>query len=103
MNAVQKELYGIDNLTATPGSLLYTVPALTVSTATFISVANKTASPVTVTLMIGTSTFLPSVSVAGNTVATFDLKRVLATGQTITGSASAANAIAISINGTEVS
>lgn len=82
---------GAASLTTT--TVLYTVPALTTTVVSNIVVTNTSASAQTFTLGMGPSagqiSFATTVAIAANAVATFDIKQVLVTTNTITGGASA--------------
>ncbi len=74
---------------STTSATLYTVPAGKTAVVTNIVVANTAASAATFTLSLDGVVVLPTVSIAANSVATFDVKQVLAATKTITGLASA--------------
>jgi hypothetical protein len=82
---------GAASLTTT--TVLGTVPASTSWVVTNIVVTNTAASAGTFTLAMGPSgaqvAFATTVAIAANSIATFDIKQVLATTNTITGGASA--------------
>jgi hypothetical protein len=88
--------------TTNTGTTLYTVPSATTTVVTNILVANTAGSTSTVTLSLGGVVAIPTVSIAANTVALFDMKQVLTATQTITGGAST-TAVNIHISGIEVS
>lgn len=87
---------------ATTNTTLYTTPSSTTAIVTNIAVANTAASSATFTLNLNGTALLSGVSLAANTTAFFDLKQVLATTQTITGSASATS-VNFHISGVEIS
>lgn len=103
MAVTQKRLYGSDN---TPNTLTigYTVPALTSSIVTCVTIANKSASRAGVTVTIAGVTLVTNTNLldVGVTVS-FDFSQVLNVSETIQVQASAANAIALLISGVEVS
>ena len=82
---------GAASLTTT--TVLNTVPASTKWVVTNIIVTNTAASAGTFTLAMGPSgsqvAFATTVAIAANSIATFDIKQVLATAEVITGGASA--------------
>jgi hypothetical protein len=87
--------------TTSTGTTLYTVPSATTTIVTNIVVSNTAGSASTVTIAMDGINLLPTVSIAANTVAMFDLKQVLATTKTITGGAST-TAVTIHISGVEI-
>ncbi len=86
---------------ATSNTTLYTTPSSTTAIVTNIAVTNTAASSATFTLNLNGTALLSGVSLAANTTAFFDLKQVLATTQTISGSASATS-VNFHISGVEV-
>ncbi len=97
-------------LTTTNTDVLYTVPASTTTVVTNIIVSNitGTAASFNITMADGSGTqvaLATGVSVAANSIATFDLKQVVGgTGtQTIIGWASTGSALTIHISGVEIS
>jgi len=70
---------------ATTSTTLYTVPASTTTVVTNIVVSNNSASAVTATMTLDGINILPTVSIAANSVFSFDLKQVLATTKIIAG------------------
>lgn len=86
---------------STGNTTLYTVPAATTSTVTNIAVTNTAASAATFTLNLNGTALQSGSSIAANSTAYFDLKQVLATTQTISGSASAVT-VNFHISGVEV-
>lgn len=103
MAVTAKRLYGNDNApnTLTTG---YTVPASTTTTATYISVANKsTTTQAAVTIKFAGITFLSAVLVdAGTTLMIDDMKVVMSAGEIMQVQSSLASTLAITVNGTEV-
>lgn len=104
MATTTKALYrGAASTTTT--TTLYTVPtSSTVTVVTNIVVSNTAATASTVTMAIDGVNILPTVSIAANSVATFDVKQVIpanATPKTITGGAST-TAVTIHISGVEI-
>lgn len=90
-NTPVKFFRGAATLTTT--TVLYTVPASTISIATNIVVTNTSSSAQTFTLGMGTAgantAFATTTAIAANAVVTFDIKQVLNATETITGGASA--------------
>jgi hypothetical protein len=70
---------------ATSSTTLYTVPSATTTVVTNIVVSNNSASSVTATMTLDGINILPSVSIAANSVFSFDLKQVLAATKIIAG------------------
>jgi len=87
---------------ATSSATLYTVPASTTAVISNIVLANTATSSSTVTMAVDGVSFLPTVTIAANSIAAFDVKQVLATTKTITGYAST-TAVTIHISGVEIS
>ena len=91
--------------TTTTTTVLYTVPASTTSVVTSILVANTGSSAYTFTMGMGTAgantSFATAVSIAANSVVTFDIKQVLIATNTITGGASNV-AVTFHISGVEI-
>jgi hypothetical protein len=95
-----KVLYrGAASLTTT--TTLYTVPASTSTIVTNIVVSNTGSSSYTFTLYLAGTLLANTVSIAANSIATFDLKQVLATTNTIQGGASN-TAVTFHISGVEI-
>lgn len=86
---------------STTSATLYTVPSGKTAIVTNVVVANTAASAATFTLSLDGVVVLPTVSIAANSVATFDVKQVLAAGKSVSGFASAASTI-WHISGVEV-
>jgi hypothetical protein len=86
---------------ATSSTTLYTVPSATTTVVTNIVIANTAASSATATISFDGVVAVPTVSIAANTVATFDLKQVLATTKIIAGFASATT-VNFHISGVEI-
>ena len=87
--------------TTNTGTTLYTTPSGSTAVVTNIVVSNTAASSSTCTIALAGTNILPTVSIAANTVAVFDVKQVLTATQTITGGAST-TAVTIHISGVEV-
>lgn len=87
--------------TTTTTTTLYTVPASTTATVTNIVVANTGSSDYTFTMYLNDVLIANTVAVSANSIATFDLKQVLATGNTIKGGASN-TAVTFHISGVEI-
>ena len=95
-----KALYrGAASTTTT--TTLYTVPSSTTTIITNILVANTSSSAQTFTLGLDGVSIATTVQIAANSIATFDIKQVLATTKTITGGASATS-VTFHISGVEV-
>ena len=87
--------------TTTVGTTLYTVPASTTTVVTNIVVTNTAASAGTFTLAFNGTALATTVAIGANSIATFDIKQVLATTNTITGGASATT-VNFHISGVEI-
>ena len=87
--------------TTTTTTTLYTTPALTKTIVTNIIVSNTGSSAYTFTLYLGGTFFANTVAIAANSVATFDIKQVLNTTNTIQGGASN-TAVTFQISGVEI-
>lgn len=87
--------------TTTTTTTLYTVPSATTTVVTNIVVSNTGASAYTFTLYLNGTLLANTVSIAANTVATFDVKQVLAATNTIQGGASN-TAVTFHISGVEI-
>ena len=87
--------------TTTTTTTLYTVPSATTTILTNIVVSNTGGSAYTFTLYLGGTLLANTVSIAANTIATFDVKQVLTATQTIQGGASN-TAVTFHIAGVEV-
>ena len=87
--------------TTTTTTTLYTVPASTTAIVTNIVVSNTGASAYTFTLYLAGTLFANTVTIAANSIATFDIKQVLSATNTIQGGASNA-AVTFHISGVEV-
>ena len=74
--------------TTTTTTTLYTVPSSTTTVVSNIVVSNTGASSYTFTLYLNGVLFANTVTIAANSIATFDVKQVLATTNTIQGGAS---------------
>jgi len=86
---------------ATTTATLYTVPTSTTAVISNIIIANTAAAAATATISLDGVVLLPAVSIAANSVATFDLKQVLAADKIIAGFASATT-VTFHISGVEV-
>lgn len=87
--------------TTTLTTTLYTVPASTTAIVTNIVVTNTGSSAYTFDLALDGVKFAAGTTIAANSIATFDIKQVLATTKTIQGGASNA-AVNFHISGVEV-
>lgn len=87
--------------TTTTTTTLYTVPSATTAVVTNIVVSNTGGSAYTFTLYLNGTLLANTVSVAANSIATFDIKQVLEATQTIQGGASN-TAVTFHISGVEV-
>jgi hypothetical protein len=85
----------------TTTTTLYTVPASTSTIVTNIVVSNTGSSSYTFTLYLAGTLLANTVSIAANSIATFDIKQVLATTNTIQGGASN-TAVTFHISGVEI-
>ncbi len=74
---------------STSNTTLYTVPSSQKAVVTNISVANTTATARTFTLKLDDIDLITDAPIAGNAIATFDMKQVLDQNKTIKGSATA--------------
>jgi hypothetical protein len=88
--------------TTTLTTTLYTVPSATTTVVTNIVVSNTGASAYTFTLYLAGTLFANTVSIAANSIATFDIKQVLVATNTIQGGASN-TAVNFHISGVEIS
>lgn len=88
--------------TTTLTTTLYTVPSATTAVVTNIVVTNTGASGYTFDLALNGTKLAAGVSIAANSIATFDIKQVLAATNTIQGGASN-TAVNFHISGVEVS
>jgi hypothetical protein len=87
--------------TTTTTTTLYTVPSATTTVVTNIVVTNTGASAYTFTLYLAGTLFGNTVSIAANSIATFDIKQTLVATDTIQGGASNA-AVTFHISGVEI-
>lgn len=87
--------------TTTTTTTLYTVPASTTTVVSNIVVSNTGASAYTFTLYLAGTLLANTVTIAANSIATFDIKQVLATTNTIQGGASN-TAVTFHISGVEI-
>jgi hypothetical protein len=74
---------------STSNTTLYTVPASQKAVVTNIAVGNTTATERTFTLKLDDIDLITDASIAGNSIATFDMKQVLDQNKTIKGSSTA--------------
>jgi hypothetical protein len=86
---------------ATSSATLYTTPAATSAVVTNIIVTNTAGAAANVTIALNGTVLLPAVSVAPNSIASFDLKQVLNATNTITGFATATT-VNFHISGIEI-
>jgi hypothetical protein len=86
---------------ATSSTTLYTVPASTTTVITNIIISNTAASAATFDLYLDDVFLANDVTVAANSIATFDLKQVLVATDTIKGLASAIT-VMFHISGVEI-
>jgi hypothetical protein len=87
---------------ATTSTTLYTTPAGSTAVVTNIVICNPTASAVTASMTINSIDLLGSVSIAANSVFSFDLKQVIPATQILAGSASS-TAVDFHVSGVELS
>ena len=85
----------------TTTTTLYTVPSATTAVVTNIVVSNTGGSAYTFTLYFDDVLFANTVTIAANSIATFDIKQVLAAAKTIKGGASN-TAVTFHISGVEL-
>lgn len=86
---------------ATSNTTLYTAPSSTTGVATNILVTNTSSSAGTFTINFNSIAAFSSMPIGGNATVSIDLKQVIPTTQTITGSASATT-INFHISGVEI-
>ena len=86
---------------ATTSTTLYTTPAGTTAIVTNIIICNPTTAAVTASMTINSIDLLGSVSIAANTVFSFDLKQVIPATQILAGSASSTS-VDFHISGVEI-
>ena len=86
-------------MTATLTTTLYTVPGATTAVITDIVVANRTGTAATFTLDFDTFYIANAVNIPANSIVTFDMKQVLATGKLIRGGSGTASALDVHISG----
>lgn len=87
--------------TTTTTTTLYTVPSSTTAIISNIVVSNTGGSSYTFTIYLDDVLLANTVTIAANSIATFDLKQVLTTTKTIKGGASN-TAVTFHISGVEV-
>lgn len=100
MATISKALYR--GAAATTNTTLYTVPSSTTTVVTNIVVSNTAATSATFDLYLDDVFLANDVTIAANTIATFDLKQVLDAADTIKGLASAVT-VTFHISGVEIS
>lgn len=86
---------------ATTSTTLYTTPAGSTAVVTNIVVCNPTTAAVTASMTINSIDLLGSISIAANSVFSFDLKQVIPATQVLAGSAST-TAVDFHISGVEI-
>ena len=86
---------------ATTSTTLYTTPAGSTAVVTNIVVCNPTTAAVTASMTINSIDLLGSVSIAANSVFSFDLKQVIPATQVLAGSAST-TAVDFHVSGVEI-
>ena len=86
---------------ATTSTTLYTTPAGSTAVVTNIVICNPTGSAVTASMTINSIDLLGSVSIAANSVFSFDLKQVIPATQVLAGSAST-TAVDFHVSGVEI-
>jgi hypothetical protein len=86
---------------ATTSTTLYTTPAGSTAVVTNIVICNPTTAAVTASMTINSIDLLGSVSIAANSVFSFDLKQVIPATQVLAGSAST-TAVDFHISGVEI-
>ena len=87
--------------TTTTSTLLYTVPSATTAVVTNIVVANTAATAATFDLALNGVKLADTTAIAADSIATFDIKQVIAATQTIQGGASATT-VNFHISGVEI-
>jgi hypothetical protein len=86
---------------ATTSTTLYTTPAGTTAVVTNIVICNPTTAAVTASMTIDSVDLLGSVSIAANSVFSFDLKQVVLDGDIIAGLASSTD-VDFHLSGVEI-
>lgn len=86
---------------STSNTTLYTVPASTTAVVTDIVVANTDSTAATFTINLDGVAVVPGSTIAANSIATFEIKQVLETTDTLSGSASATT-VNFHISGVEI-
>jgi hypothetical protein len=86
---------------ATTSTTLYTTPAGSTAVVTNIVICNPTTAAVTASMTINSIDLLGSVSIAANSVFSFDLKQVIPAAEVLAGSAST-TAVDFHISGVEI-
>lgn len=99
MTATIKALYR--GAAATTSTTLYTVPAATTATITNIVVTNTAGTAATFTITLDGVVLIPAVSIAANSIASFDIKQAVGATKVVAGFASATT-VNFHISGVEV-
>jgi len=86
---------------ATTSTTLYTTPAGSTAVVTNIVICNPTTAAVTASMTINSIDLLGSVSIAANSVFSFDLKQVIPATEVLAGSAST-TAVDFHVSGVEI-
>jgi len=86
---------------ATTSTTLYTTPAGSTAVVTNIVICNPTTAAVTASMTINSIDLLGSVSIAANSVFSFDLKQVIPATQVLAGNASSTS-VDFHISGVEI-
>lgn len=86
----------------TANTVLFTTPTDVAVAVEYITVANSTAAAVTYSIALGGFPIASGTSLPANSTHYIDLSQVVYNGETITGNASSANAIAFHIAGSDV-
>lgn len=87
---------------STSNTTLYTAPSNTTTVVTNIVVCNTSASSQTFTINLSDVSMSSSTTIAANSIATFNIKQIIDSSETITGSASATS-VNFHISGVEIS
>lgn len=87
---------------STSDTTLYTAPSSTTTVVTSIVVCNTSGSSQTFTINLSGVSMSSSTTIAANSVATFNIKQIIDSSETITGSASATS-VTFHISGVEIS
>lgn len=97
---IRKALYR-GEVSATVGTVLYTVPPSTRTVVESIAISNNTAGSLTYTIAFATIAFSTTQLIPAKNTVVFTIEQALAAGETITGGASAATSVTFHISGTE--